>query len=111
LYPDDQGIGNQFPKVNPALSVPLTRFRIKSRQRGGVFGPETYVLLTTNERLASPGALEFQGVRSERGGAKTPLERLLNNLDAQSRSPEKVDTPANWTVQQVFLESVPKPKS
>lgn len=116
LYPGDQGIGNQFPKADRAASITLSRFRIKGAQRGGVLGPETYILLTTRERLAAPGALEFQGVRTrgegdEKGRAeKSPLDDLLEDIGAQSRSGEKVSTGANWTVQQVFLESVPGKK-
>jgi hypothetical protein len=114
LYPGDQGIGNRFPKEDPAASITLSRFRIKGAQRGGVLGPETYVLLTTREKLAAPGALEFQGVRTrsdggEKGRAeKSPLDVLLEDIGAVSRSGERVSTGANWTVQQVFLESVPR---
>lgn len=114
LYPSDRGIGNEFPKADRAPSIVLTRFRIRGEQRGGVLGPETYILLTTREPLSDPGALESEGVRTRgesRGERTSPLERLLENIDVQSRSPGKLNTPANWTVQQLFMQSIPKSQS
>jgi hypothetical protein len=74
-------------------------------------GPETYVMLTTNEPLPNPLVLESEGVRtrnqSASRGASSPLQDLLTNIGAKSRSGPAV-TPVNWSVEQVFFQSVPK---
>ena len=85
----------------------------------GVLGAETYVMLTTTDPLSDPSVLQGNGVRTPQEleddkrskgarGADSPLTDLLTGIGSTARSGETV-VPLNWSVQQVFLNSVPKP--
>jgi hypothetical protein len=76
-------------------------------------------MLTTAEPLSDPSVLQGGGVRTPQEieddkrskgtrGAESPLSDLLTGIGSTSRSGESV-VPLNWSVQQVFLNSVPKP--
>jgi hypothetical protein len=77
----------------------------------GELGVETYVMLTTDEPLPNPLVLESEGVRtrseSASRGASSPLQDLLSSIGSRSRSGPAV-APVNWSVEQVFFQSVPK---
>jgi len=72
------------------------------------FGLDTYILLTSEERIPDPYILEFQGVISRGKGSDTPLAKLLEGIGTASRAP-KADVPLNWSIDRIYLRSMGKP--
>ncbi|MCU1266177.1 MAG: putative Peptidase caspase catalytic subunit p20 [Acidobacteria bacterium] len=136
LYPDIANNGDTpFPYISssndqrPTHVVEVTKIKIcgpdlttscagDSRcpcQSPSPLGPETYVMLTTpkDEPLPDPTVLQSTGVRttSEAGArgarASSPLQDLLTSIGSTSRGNRPV-APVNWSVEQVFFQSVPK---
>ena len=129
LYPNLRNPDTQLPDLRASTipkEIPLGQVKVcgpdpkKSGCRNpGVLGAETYVMLTTAEPLSDPSVLQGGGVRTPQEieddkrskgarGAESPLSDLLTGIGSTSRSGESV-VPLNWSVQQVFLNSVPKP--
>lgn len=77
---------------------------------GPPYGVDTVFLISTQEPLPDPYALNFEGV-SQRGaatrGLSTPLEQLLSNTSGGTRGPLP-EMPTNWDVEAITLQSVPK---
>jgi len=73
------------------------------------FGLDTYILLTTEERIPDPFILEFDGVISRGKGSETPLEKLLKGIGSASRAP-KAEVPLNWSIDRIYLRSTGKPQ-
>jgi len=73
------------------------------------FGLDTYILLTSDERIPDPYILEFQGVISRGKGSDTPLAKLLQGIGTASRAP-KADVPLNWSIDRIYLRSMGKPQ-
>jgi hypothetical protein len=129
LYPNLRNPDTQLPDLRASTipkEIPLGQVKVcgpdpkKSGCRNpGVLGAETYVMLTTTEPLSDPSVLQGDGVRTPREieaekqskgtrGAESALTNLLTGIGSTARSGETV-VPLNWSVQQVFLNSVPKP--
>jgi len=106
LYPSQGSVENQYPRMTDgdiAKESPLGRNKWLVSEP---FGVDTYVMLTTDEPLPNPSALNSVGVRT-RGIDKGGLSGLLN-VGAATRG--QLLTPANWSVQRVSLKSKPKSK-
>lgn len=73
------------------------------------YGVDTYFLLTTDEALANPWVVEWNGVRTRSPESPTALEILLMLTGSAARSGGSV-TPANWSLERVVFESVPPHK-
>jgi hypothetical protein len=71
------------------------------------FGLDTYILLTSEERIPDPYILEFQGVISRGKGSDTPLAKLLQGIGTASRAP-KTEVPLNWSIDRIYLRSKPQ---
>ncbi len=105
LYPRDYS-ENQFP--NDADSgrqfflpgAPVLRI-------GPPYGVDTLVLLSTEQPLADPFVLNFEGVAS-RGtrGVASPLEKLLNQTSGGTRG-FSGEVPTNWSIGLMTVHSVP----
>ena len=129
LYPNLRNPDAQIPDLrSPAIARDISLGQVKvcgpdPKKSGcrnpGVLGAETYVMLTTTEALPDPSVLQGDGVRTPQEleeekrskgarGADSPLTNLLTGIGSTARSGESV-VPLNWSVQQVFLNSVPKP--
>ena len=129
MYPDlSRTADTKLPFVSPSSEVrkeiELAKIRIcgpdikKSGCRSpGVLGPETYVMLTTVEKLSDPTVLESEGVRTQEEirremnakgirGEESQLMSLLTAIGSSSRN--ELVVPVNWSVQQVFFSSVEK---
>ena len=128
LYPNLRSPDIQIPDTrSPSIvrEISLGQVRVcgpdpkKSGCRNpGALGAETFVMLTTTEPLSDPSILQSDGVRTPQEleeqkrskgarGADSPLTNLLTGIGSTARSGESV-VPLNWSVQQVFLNSVPK---
>jgi len=69
------------------------------------YGVDTYFLLTTDEPLADPSILQWDGVRGPMPQTKTALERLLALTGSTERAGHVV-TPATWSIERIVIESV-----
>lgn len=97
-FPNDADNGRQF--FLPGAPV----LRI-----GPPYGVDTLVLLSTEQPLADPYALNFEGVAS-RGtrGVASPLEKLLNQTSGGTRG-FSGEVPTNWSIGLMTVHSVPNP--
>ena len=103
LYPFDS---DKPPTKQPKLIVLGERGMI---EMAPPFGLDTYILLTSEERIPDPYILEFQGVISRGKGTETPLAKLLNGIGTASRAP-KAEVPLNWSIDRIYLRSTGKPQ-
>jgi hypothetical protein len=96
-FPNDADNGRQF--FLPGAPV----LRI-----GPPFGVDTLILLSTEQPLADPYALNFEGVAS-RGtrGVASPLEKLLNQTSGGTRG-FSGEVPTNWSIGLMTVHSIPK---
>ncbi len=102
LFPRKGSVENRFPAAPPPVEIDLGKsaeFTISPP-----YGVDTYFLLTTDEPLANPWILEWNGVRAVEPASS--LERLLMITAAGDRATPP-PTPATWSIEKVFLESVP----
>ena len=96
-FPNDADNGRQF--FLPGAPV----LRI-----GPPYGVDTLVMLSTEQPLADPYALNFEGVAS-RGtrGVASPLEKLLNQTSGGTRG-FSGEVPTNWSIGLMTVHSIPK---
>lgn len=103
LFPVSGSVENRFPIGDNAPSeVELGHFRVTPP-----YGVDTYFLLTTEEPLANPWVLQWDGIRGDHPKPRTALEQLLAQTSSATRSPTSIATPVNWSIERVLVESVP----
>jgi hypothetical protein len=95
-FPNDSENGRQF--ILPGAPV----LRI-----GPPYGVDTLILLSTEQPLADPYVLNFEGVasRSTRG-VSSPLEKLLNQTSGGTRG-FSGEVPTNWGIGLMTVHSAP----
>ncbi len=95
-FPNDAENGRQF--ILPGAPV----LRI-----GPPYGVDTLIMLSTEQPLADPYVLNFEGVAS-RGtrGVSSPLERLLNQTSGGTRG-FSGEVPTNWGIGLMTVHSAP----
>ena len=104
LFPQSGSVENRFPIGDEARSeVELGRFRVTPP-----YGVDTYFLLTTEEPLANPWVLQWDGIRGEHPKPRTALEQLLAQTSSATRSATSIATPVNWSIEHVMVESLPQ---
>jgi hypothetical protein len=106
LYPGNY-TGNQFPnKGDEDLQFALPGAR--AVKIGEPYGVDTLILLSTEQPLPDPFALNFEGVAS-RGtrGATSPLEKLLSDKSGGPRGMNEPE-PTNWGISLSTVHSAPK---
>lgn len=101
------GEGNSGNRVGDPLEDGAAELAVREVVVAAPFGTDTYVLLWSKEPLPDPEVLEGRAVRS-RGGAGTPLTKLLQGIATSSRGVQpREPTPVDWSVQRFSLRSVP----
>jgi hypothetical protein len=106
LYPKGY-TGNQFPNKGDEERQFLLP-RAGAFVIGKPYGVDTLILLSTEQPLPDPFALNFDGVASRGAkGATSPLERLLSNTSGGSRGIDEPE-PTNWGVSFSTVHSAPK---
>jgi hypothetical protein len=96
-FPNDADNGRQF--FLPGAPV----LRI-----GPPYGVDTLILLSTEQPLADPYALNFEGVASRGARAvASPLEKLLNQTSSGTRG-FSGEVPTNWSIGLITVHSIPK---
>lgn len=106
LYPGNY-TGNRFPNEGDEdLQFPLPGAR--AVHIGEPYGVDTLILLSTEQPLPDPFALNFDGVAS-RGtrGASSPLEKLLSDTSGGTRGVHEPE-PTNWGISLSTVHSAPK---
>jgi len=101
IFPVSGSVENHFPidGTAPPSIVLNAKFSIAPP-----YGIDTYFLLATDEPLADPSILQWDGVRDPLPAAKTALERLLA-LTGSTRGGANVLTPATWSIERIVIES------
>jgi hypothetical protein len=96
-FPNDSENGRQF--VLPGAPV----LRI-----GPPYGVDTLIMLSTEQPLADPYVLNFEGVASRGSrGVASPLEKLLNQTSGGTRG-FSGEVPTNWGIGLMTVHSAPK---
>jgi hypothetical protein len=106
VYPRTGSVENRFPIANPApAEISLgaaSAFRIMAP-----YGRDTYFLLSTEEPLANPSILAWDGVRgSAIPRPRTGLETLLW-LTATGTRASRALTTSRWSIERLVITSVP----
>jgi hypothetical protein len=106
LYPGNY-TGNQFPNKGDEERQFLLP-GVGALKIGAPFGVDTLILLSTEQPLPDPFALNFEGVAS-RGtrGATSPLEKLLSDTSGGTRGISEPE-PTNWGISLTTVHSTPK---
>lgn len=108
LFPP-RNFGNElFPtRSSPFLKEEPLKVNFKI---SAPFGLDTYFLLTTETPITDVSIFQANGVldRGSKGG-DNPLTKLLRNVGSRTRGIEP-DTPSDWTIQKLMLNSLPKPQ-
>jgi hypothetical protein len=105
LFPLSGSVENHFPLATGAAPPPAIPLNAKV-EIAPPYGTDTYMLLTTDEPLADPSILQWDGVRGTPPETRTALARLLA-LTSSRRRGTRVVTPATWSIERVVLESIP----
>lgn len=107
LYPINYS-ENQFPNAGANQRKFVLPHSLTMRI-GPPYGIDTLILLSTEQPLPDPYALNFEGVAS-RGtrGLQSPLEQLLSNRSAGSSRGLEGEVPTDWGMSLTHLRSVPK---
>jgi hypothetical protein len=105
-------VENFLPELMPAengapVEIPLGRQ--PSLEIDRPWGVDTYFLLTTDEQIPDPYVLHFDGVRSADVSTRHPLERLLRNRGARTRS-GSIEVPTTWSIHRVSYEAAEEPE-
>src|SRR5208282_5362652 len=105
LYPGNY-TGNQFPNKGDEERQFLLP-GVGALHIGAPFGVDTLILLSTEQPLPDPFALNFEGVAS-RGtrGATSPLEKLLSQTSGGTRGISEPE-PTNWGISLTTVHSTP----
>jgi hypothetical protein len=77
---------------------------------GAPFGVDTVLMISTQEPLPDPYALNFEGVGTRNGatrGEYNPLQQLLSSASSGTRGAIP-DIPTNWSIDAIPLLSAPK---
>ena len=106
LYPIDYS-ENQFPSdADRGRQIVLPGAR--TLRIGQPYGVDTLILLSTEEPLPDPYALNFEGVASRSArGVESPLQKLLTDTSGGTRGPQP-EIPTNWGLDLMTLRSIPK---
>jgi uncharacterized caspase-like protein len=110
LFPRDAGsVENRLPLAPPSGTtgwIPPVEIALDDTAQFRVtepYGIDTYLLLTTDQRLPNPGVLEWEGVKRI---PETPLEQLLALTMSGARAGAPITT-AHWSIERVICESTP----
>jgi uncharacterized caspase-like protein len=113
LFPPSGDVENVYPidPDKPPLQQPTLIVLGKPGliDIGPPFGLDTYIMLSSDERIPDPNVLGFTGVISKSRGNDTPLARLLEGIGSATRAPQ-ANVPQNWSLDRMYLRSVGKPQ-
>ncbi len=99
-FPNDADNGRQF--VLPG--APILRI-------GPPYGVDTLIMLSTEQPLADPYVLNFEGVAARASrGVSSPLEKLLNQTSGGTRG-FSGEVPTNWGIGLMTVHSAPQTAS
>jgi hypothetical protein len=107
LYPVDTS-DNRFPN-DADTPMQFVLPGAPTLRIGAPYGVDTVLLISTQEPLPDPSALNFEGVGTRGGviGASNPLQQLLGGTSAGTRGPLP-EMPTNWSIDATTMQSVPE---
>jgi hypothetical protein len=107
LYPVDTS-DNRFPN-DADTPMQFVLPGAPTLRIGAPYGVDTVLLISTQEPLPDPSALNFEGVGTRGGvsGGSNPLQQLLGGTSAGTRGPLP-EMPTNWSIDATTLQSVPE---
>ncbi len=108
------GRGNQgnffpVPSADPQDPIPLSGDKDHDFGVGPPWGTDTYILLTSATKILNTDIFEFDGVRPKDAtrGPVDPLADLLAGVGDLTRGDPITSIPRTWSIEKVYLESVP----
>ncbi len=102
-HPDEGDLENRFPLKDEAAKPFYELTRVEAAEP---FGFDTWVMITTADKLSDPLVLESDGVRTRGNPGGDPLTALLGNVGSAARGATR-PVPVQWSVEKLTLQSVP----
>lgn len=107
FYPSSGNVENREPEVIDALPSEIVLGNKKLFKIGKPFGPDTYILLTSNDQIPSPETLESTGVKTRSSSKGNALTDLFSNIGSTTRAGDKI-VPTDWSLKRINVLSIPK---
>ena len=107
FYPGSGNVENREPETTNPLPTEILLGNKKLFQIGKPFGPDTYILLTSNDQIPNPELMESKGVRTRSASRGNALVDLLSNIGTTTRAGNKI-MPVDWSINRITTVSVQK---
>jgi uncharacterized caspase-like protein len=107
LYPKTGNVENREPDKSNPLPAEISLGNKKLFKVSAPFGPDTYILLTSNDQIPNPELMESKGVKTRSAGSGNPLLNLFSNLGTTTRGSSPI-LPADWSLNRITTVSVGK---
>jgi hypothetical protein len=107
FYPGSGNVENREPETTNPLPTEILLGNKKLFQIGKPFGPDTYILLTSNDQIPNPELMESKGVRTRSASRGNALVDLLSNIGTTTRAGTKI-IPVDWSINRITTVSVQK---
>jgi hypothetical protein len=107
FYPGSGNVENREPEVVDQLPSEIILGNKKLFKISKPFGPDTYILLTSNDQIPNPETLESKGVKTRSSSKGNPLVDLFDNIGSTTRAGNKI-MPTDWSLNRINIVSIPK---
>jgi hypothetical protein len=107
FYPGSGNVENREPETTNPLPTEILLGNKKLFQIGKPFGPDTYILLTSNDQIPNPELMESKGLRTRSASRGNALVDLLSNIGTTTRAGTKI-IPVDWSINRITTVSVQK---
>ena len=97
FYPSTGNVENREPESIESLPAEIILGNKKLFKIGKPFGPDTYILLTSNDQIPNPELLESKGVKTRSATGANPLVDLFSNIGSTTRAGNKI-LPTDWSL-------------
>ncbi len=106
FYPNSGNVENREPEVIDQLPSEIILGNKKLFKISKPFGPDTYILLTSNDQIPNPETLESKGVKTRSSSKGNPLIDLFSNIGSTTRAGNKI-MPTDWSLNRINIISIP----
>lgn len=106
-YPNSSNVENREPEITNPLLKEIMLGRKKLFEIVEPLGPDTYILLTSNDQIPNPEMLESKGVKTRSTSRGNPLVDLFSNIGSTTRAGNKI-MPVDWSLYRMTTVSVEK---
>jgi hypothetical protein len=109
-YPLSGNIENREPESKDPLPTEILLGSKKLFKIGSPFGPDTYILLTSDNQIPNPEMMKSSGVKTRSATRGNPLTNLFSNIGATTRGNSPI-MPVDWSLTRITTLSIAKNKN